>query len=72
MNLNRRKFLGVIRASSIVSTIVVGQANAQSPKLPQTVLSNSVTPANRELTGKVAHVKSRSSQVLGTVQEHYS
>lgn len=55
MNTNRRKFLGAIGGTSVVSAIAAGQANAQSPKPPQTVPSPA-TSANRELTGKVAIV----------------
>ncbi len=51
---NRRKFLGAIGGTGVVSAIAAGQANAQSPQLPQTVPSRSATPTNRELTGKVA------------------
>lgn len=54
MNTNRRRFLGAIGGTGVVSEIAAGQTNAQSPKPPQTVPSRSVTPANRELTGKVA------------------
>lgn len=53
---NRRKFLGAIGGTGIVSVIAAGKTNAQSPKPPQTVPSPSATPANRELTGKVAIV----------------
>ena len=55
MNTNRRKFLGAIGGTSVVSAIAAGQANAQSPKPPQTVPSPA-TSANRKLTGKVAIV----------------
>ena len=61
MNANRRKLLGAFGASSVVSAIAVGKANAQSAEpaqtvSPQPVPSGSAAPAEQELTGKVAIV----------------
>ena len=55
MSANRRKFLGVLGGAGVVGTIAAGQVNAQSPDRPQTAPSPT-TPADRELTGKVAIV----------------
>jgi NAD(P)-dependent dehydrogenase (short-subunit alcohol dehydrogenase family) len=56
MSQNRRQFLSAIGATGVVGAIATGQVNAQVPQPVQPTPAPATTPAERELSGKVAIV----------------